>query len=543
MKKMLIGVLLLMVTSQAQIKTMERRYVPILLHGSQIPRIDLAWKEWTAFRYDRAAGSWRIVPWQVDEVDSNNKYNKEKDGVIDANDEILCMPEDLGDQAMAFEWLEDPQARQQPRIELTFTEENDSRKKGWLYLYRHVSTDQAPLSYHQRYSPALAGTAADTTRTLAYTIGHNRDGWIDFVSLSLSPHTDLVDRLKLRFSGETVFGGLGKYTCSEDTLNNGSSSYHTGLIRAFHDQRTLFSLPKIWPKPINTDYQLEYYPYSFRIGVAGIKVDPLLLAVAGLKSIRQSLDLSAQAAGGKFYSASNPGGVPIDGNIDNINTTLSTTDKAQWLLASGAWGTVVMVVELPQIKNSVIKVYYRDSGSGGTADGSPDTGDQSSYSDMGLWAYTLASALVTDRLNIDFNCYFIDSPNQDAAFGARLYQWNQTAPVINYAEQLFVPTTVMQQADQPALFHLQAGYPNPFNPAASLWQTTMEDVRGVTGFEAVVYNLLGQKIADLPALMGGRNVSWQWDGRDLSGRRVSAGMYVVRIRRQNQHWQQQVLVH
>ncbi len=543
MKKMLIGILLLMGTSQAQIKTMERRYVPILLHGSQIPRLDLVIKEWTAFRYDRAAASWRIVPWQVDEVDSNNKYNKEKDGVIDANDEILCMPEDLGDQAMPSEWLEDPQARQQPRIELTFTEENDSRKKGWLYLYRHVSTNQAPLSYHQRYSPAPAGTAADTTRTLAYTIGHNRDGWIDFVSLSLSPHTDLVDRLKLRFSGETFWGGIGKYTCSEDTLNNGSSTYHRGLIRAFHDQRTLFSFPKLWPKPVNADYQLEYFPYSFRIGVAGIKVEPGLMALAGLKSIRQSLDLSPLVSGGTFYSVANPDGVTIDGNGDNVKTDLAATDQAQWLLASGPWGSIMMIVELPQIQSAVNKIYYRDNSQGGTTDGSPDSGDLLSFGDMGLWAYTLKSALVTDRLNIDFSCYFIDSPNQDAEFGARLYQWNRTAPVMNFAEQVFIPTTVVQQADQPARFHLQAGYPNPFNPAASQWQTTMEHVHGATGFEAAVYNLLGQKIADLPALVGARHVVWQWDGRDLFGRRVSAGVYLVHIRRHEQIWQQQVLVH
>lgn len=542
MKKALLAVLLLSALSHSQVKTMDRRYVPISITGVQIPRIDLVIKEWSAYRYHRTSGTWTLVPWQVDEVDNDKKYNKEKDGLLDANDEILCMPEDLGDQAQAAEWLEDFQARKEQRIELTFTEPNDGQKKGWLYLYRNVSTDQAPPSYHQRYSSAPAGTAADTARTRAYTIGHNRDGWIDFVSLSISPNTDLVDRLKLRFSGDTPFGGMGKYTCSEDTLNNGSSSYHFGLIRAFHDQRTLFSIPKLWSKPVNADYQLEYYPYSYRIGVAGIRVDPLLLAVAGLKSIRQSLDLSPNAAGGSFYSVSNPGGVSIDGKTDNISTTLSTTDKAQWLLASGSWGTIMMILELPQIKNSVTKIYYRDNQQGGTADGSLDTGDQSSYCDMGLWSYTLASALVTDRLNIDFNCYFIDEPNQNALFGAQLFQWNQTEPTLTYAEQSYVQTGVLEHNEQPLDYQLQPGYPNPFNARSTLWQTSLLNAQAAADVEAVVYNLLGQKIAQLPAQGRAQGVTWRWDGRDAVGRRVGAGLYLVQIRAQERVWTQRVLV-
>lgn len=542
MKKALIAVLLFSALSLSQVKTMDRRYVPILVSGSQFPRVGLVVQEWSAFRYNRAAGTWTLVPWQVDEVDSDKKYNKEKDGLIDANDEILCMPEDLGDQALAAEWLEDIQARKEQRIELTFTEPKDSQKKGWLYLYRNVSTDQAPASYHQRYSSAPVGTAADTARTLAYTIGHNRDGWIDFVSLSIAPRTDLVDRLKLRFSGDTPFGGMGKYTCSEDTLNNGSSTYHPGLIRAFHDQRTLFSIPKLYNKPVNTDYQLEYYPYSFRIGVEGIKVDPLLLAVAGLKSIRESLDLSPNVAGGKFYSSTNPDGVDIDGKADNLNTSLSATDKAHWLLASGTFGTIMMVVELPQIKNSITKIYYRDNQQGGTADGSLDTGDQSSYSDMGLWAYTLASALVTDRLNIDFNCYFIDTPNQDATFGSRLYQWSQTSPTLNYAEQTFVSTAVQQHNELPQAYHLQPGYPNPFDAATTVWQTSLLSAQTATGLEAVVYNLLGQEIARLSAMSGAQGVTWRWDGRDAVGRRMTAGLYLVQIRAQERSWTQRILL-
>jgi hypothetical protein len=542
MKKIIFVILALFCSGFGQTKTLDRKYVPILIKGSQIPRVNLLIQEWKAYRFQADQNSWTLVPFQVDEVDSEGKYNKEKDGIIDTNDELLIMPEDLGDRAAVGDWLNDAGTRKEQRIELAFIDAQTIDKKGWLYLYRNVSSDQVPIGFHS-YVSAPTGTAADTAKTFSYTIGHNRDGWIDFVSFPVAPKKNMVDRLKLRFAGETMTAGLGKYVCSEDTLNNGSSSYHPGLVRAFHDQRTLFTIPKLWPKPINADYQLEYYPYSFRIGVSGIKVDPLLLALAGLKSIRQSLDLSAQAAGGKFYSPSNLEGVAIDGSTDNVATAISQTSGAQWLLASGPWGTVLMILELPQINKSITKVYYRDDQAGGTADGSSDTGDKASYGDMGLWVYTLASALVTDRINIDFNCYFINEPDHDAQFAQEIFAWDQNTPTLEYREQTFVATRVGQEFSTPDKFSLMPGYPNPFNPEQSVWQAQLQAPGWNADFEAVVYNLLGQRIAVLTAASGvTKTIEIRWNGRDLSGLLAPAGLYFLRVQVDNRSFLQRIVV-
>ena len=526
----------------SQTQTLDRKYVPIIFPGRQIPKLNLIISEWSAFRFNAQQKQWTRVAFQVDEVDGDGKYNKEKDGVLDANDELLVMPEDLGDQASAGEWLNDPSSRQSYRIELTFTDPLETNKKGWLYLYRWVSLEQSAVGYHH-YAAAPAGTAADTAKTLSYTIGHNRDGWINFVSLAANPQVSVVDRLKLRFAGETAMGGIGKYVCNEDTLNDGSSTYHVGAVRAFHDQRTLFSIPKLWGKPINADYQLEYYPCSFRIGVSGIQVNSMVLALAGLKSIRQSLDLSMATIGGKFFSPSNQEGALIDGNPDNIATAVGETSGAQWLLASGSWGTVLMILDLPKINKSITKIYYRDNQAGGTLDGSIDSGDMRSYGDMGLWVYTLASALVTDRINLDFVCYFINEPDQDARFAEQVFAWNQKALNVEYREQTFEPTAVKSSTLSPFEYHLLPGYPNPFNPERSIWQVLLHSSGRIQDHDAMIYDLLGRRLAVLTATATtAHTLAYSWDGRDESGTLAAPGIYFLRVTAFGQQHVQRILL-
>jgi hypothetical protein len=545
MKKTLLFLLALAGLGIGQTKTMDRKYVPIVIKGSQIPRVNLLIREWTAFCFHTDQNIWTRVPFQVDEVCSaHGKYNHEdgQDGIISAQDELLIMPEDLGDRAPADQWLDDPNSKKETRIELSFIDPRSAEKKGWLYLYKNISTDQAPSGYH-RYVAAPAGTAADTAKTNSYTIGHNKDGWIDFVSFAAAPHKDVVDRLKLRFAGETLYGSLGKYVCSEDTLNNGSSSYHPGIVRAFHDQRTLFALPKLWPSAFNADYQIEYFPSSFRIGAFNVNIDKLALAMFGLKSLRQSLDLSAEAAGGKFYSSANPDGVLIDGTTDVITTALTQTSGAQWVLASGSWGTILMILDLPQIKNSITKVYYRDNAAGGTMDGSLDSGDLVSYGDMGLWVYTLASALVTDRINIDFACYFINEPDHNAVFAQQVFDWNQQAPVLAYLEQTYSATGVRSSDETPDDFTLAAGYPNPFNPLQSMWQAVLHTPGLEAQCDAAVYNVLGQAVAVLgPFTATARSTLLTWDGRMTSGLMAPAGLYFIQVHSNGHRFLQRIMV-
>ncbi|HPI72908.1 MAG TPA: hypothetical protein PK843_19350 [bacterium] len=527
-----------------QTKTMDRRFVPIILSGSQFPRTDLRISEWAAFRFDVQSRRWTAVPFQVEEVDIVNgrrKYNhvQARNDRIDPVDEMIIMPEDLGDRAAIDQWLAEPQSRYDSRIELTFSDPTAPDNKGWLYLY--PAADAPAVSGYHHYSPAPAGTAADTVRTRSYRIGRTPNGWIDYISFAAAPEKNLVDRLKLRLSGKSFLPGLRRYTINEDTLNNGSSTYHWGVVRALHDQRPSVSFPVVGA--LKADHQWEYYPYSFRIGASGIAVQESILQLIGLNSIRQSLDLSLHAVGGRFYSAANTGGVPIDGNPENIAAKLQQTDGAQWLMASGPWGTIEMIVESPKIRNATVSLYYHDNLAGGTLDGSIDTGDQRSLGDMGLWVHTKKNNLSTDRLSIDFTCYLINEPNHNAAFGNRLFQWDQNDVMLEYQEQTH--STRLDDPDGCSSdgWVLQPGAPNPFNPQRSTWQAMLQAPAAGPQPEAGIHNLLGQCVVVL-APQAADNGSWRfrWTGLAATGAQAPDGLYILRIQGPEQTFSQRFLL-
>jgi hypothetical protein len=79
----------------------------------------------------------------------------------------------------------------------------------------------------------------------------------------------------------------------------------------------------------------------------------------------------------------------------------------------------------------------------------------------------------------------------------------------------------------PAVFSLSPNYPNPFNPETSIGYTIVES--GVVRLDIV--NISGQLVRTLVdgAQSQGRHTV-VWDGRDGSGKRVSAGVYLYRLR-------------
>jgi hypothetical protein len=79
----------------------------------------------------------------------------------------------------------------------------------------------------------------------------------------------------------------------------------------------------------------------------------------------------------------------------------------------------------------------------------------------------------------------------------------------------------------PAEFALAAPSPNPFRTDGT---TVRFDLPRPTDAQVSVYDLAGRRVATLTegALPAGRH-SVRWDGRDVTGRRVGAGVYFVRL--------------
>ena len=82
-------------------------------------------------------------------------------------------------------------------------------------------------------------------------------------------------------------------------------------------------------------------------------------------------------------------------------------------------------------------------------------------------------------------------------------------------------------AESPKVFTLHQNAPNPFNPATSIPFSLAR--RGTV--RLVVHDALGRTVRTLvdgPRAAGTHTL--RWDGRDDSGRAVSSGVYICRMR-------------
>ena len=96
-----------------------------------------------------------------------------------------------------------------------------------------------------------------------------------------------------------------------------------------------------------------------------------------------------------------------------------------------------------------------------------------------------------------------------------------------YLEGEGPPVALDDDLSMPLSFALHANYPNPFNPAT----TIRFDLPEAGRVSLIVYDVLGREVKFLVSreLVSGFHEA-EWDGTDESGRLVSAGIYLYRIR-------------
>ena len=99
---------------------------------------------------------------------------------------------------------------------------------------------------------------------------------------------------------------------------------------------------------------------------------------------------------------------------------------------------------------------------------------------------------------------------------------NQSTPITAVATEVATPTT----------FALGANYPNPFNPATTIPFTVPV---GADDVNLTIYNVLGQPVRQVwngPLVAGEHRLAW--DGRDVQGLPVAAGVYLVQLHQGDQ---------
>jgi hypothetical protein len=521
----------------AQNNSLTRQYTPVVQSMSTALLFGLNVNEWSAFRFDRAANAWHPVPFQIDQLKDNGRYDKDSDGVADATDELIFMPEDAGDRADNSFWLENSASQQHPRIELEFTDPLATDEKGWIYLYKNVDETISVENYID-YSPGPSDKpAADTVKTDAFILGHDKNGWIDYLAFP-DGRGDIIDRFKLRLAGKGFL--IPAFEINEDFVEAETGAdavaYYSGPVRSFHETKAVILIEKLnlplLPATSDFKYNYQYTSHSFQI-TAETDIDAGLLALFGIKTIRQSLDFNENAAGMKIYSLNNIAGLLVDGATDSYSDAVNNSSSQNWVMASGANGTVMLIVDISLMRNSRRLLFYADDLTGNDRpDGTLDTGDMKSFGDMGLMLKATGDALITDQLTVKFKGYFIDQPNLDAEFGNTIYAWEQNPLLMTVTEQAFAPTIVTEKKNiSPDAFYLAPAYPNPYSSSAGGFIHFEINGRKNEVYDLVVYNVLGRRVARIKSIQfdASETRTLTWNARDFDGEPLSPGVYFYQL--------------
>ena len=109
------------------------------------------------------------------------------------------------------------------------------------------------------------------------------------------------------------------------------------------------------------------------------------------------------------------------------------------------------------------------------------------------------------------------------------YYWLSAVNADTESAKIASSSVNITQVDNnaPLEFGLQAPYPNPFNPST----TISFSVPQTDHVELVVYNITGAKIHTLISdTVNSGHHTVIWDGKDMNGTQVAAGIYLIQMR-------------
>jgi hypothetical protein len=307
--------------------------------------------------YAYRGGDWQAVPFQIDEVSLTGTFVISDNGLLDANDELVFMAGDAGDQVSAAIWPADSQARLNSRYAITVSDPLSASQQAWVYLYRSTTLTRSNTVY-VNWTQGLQTAAA-----VSYTAAFSPTRFLGLADLHINGNSaDILDRQKVRTE---LLGGLVKI--NEEGL-------------AALNPATL-TLPITGPiRAATGEGALRAAFYRSRIDF-DVQFDLTVLGAIQPNFIRTSFDWISPTLSGvdTYYDSNIPAGTAIDGAPD----TISTTPPLDWFQVNGeAAGPGGLVMTFPRLdaRGGAVLNYYKDNGTLDT----DDTGDQRSYGDSGL---------------------------------------------------------------------------------------------------------------------------------------------------------------
>ena len=524
----LIFLIVMVSFSYAQV---ERPYEPIIITGDSVDLfLNHKIKNLYFFSYDVNVNSWRLIPFQIDEVnsavDDSMKYFIPEDslgGILDSDDELVFMASDFGDKAHDSSWVAETDTN---RIELIFTDPLDNNMS-YTYLYSSSSlNEQIPDYYGMMYD-----SLNDRIHSTNYEVGFNKTGQLGDVLIKPAiggSEKDIFDRIKIR-----AIGSLWSFPIflSEENIESKYAYAKTGPVRIIRNMvgSFVYDLLNFDESFTQTSF---FYPWNGSFRLVDIPLGQAKDVGAQVDRLRVSWDFNQDATGMRFYSENNRRGFPIDGVIDHIDSTCFP-DELNWTMGTGESGTILNNFYIPPFGDTII-LYYHEASDGSTADDSPElefeTGDFVSFADNGYILKDNIENYITNETTFNFIYYnFFLPPKFDPEDASRIC--DQMKAPLNFATktQSYTPPStcvVDKNIMKPGEFFLVQNYPNPFNSI-----TTISFGLASNGFVSLkIYDSLGRLVKTVTEqnLIKGFH-KFKWSGKNENGTPVPTGIYFYRI--------------
>ena len=524
----------------ARSQSLLNSYQPVVLTGAQVPDfLGYPVNEISLWVFEPASHEWKEVPFQIDQRSPSGSYFTNDDSVLDENDELVFMARDLGIAAGEMDWIPDTTGQNYSRYQIAVADPENPDLKVYGYLYRAAPKLKQPLIFLNRQTGDIYSGQ--------YTIGFGENGLPDKLIIPQSAGgsgQDILDRLKIHVVAEVQgFSGPTQVRISENSIKMQGLKFKPGPVRIIRSivfklvvdlgpQLGEITLPDVYYFPI------FFYPYSMAVQADSIDLSEIGTLNAKILSVRYSMDLNPNAAGMKFFNPNNAA-VLVDGRPDSVNRALSPGLSYQ--MVTGNQGTVVSLLEVPDVGDQQ-KLYYCESTTGSTCDGTPDTGDGFSYGDAGFW---ITGTGIQGVLKFYSTIYMLPG-NQPQSEAVKLFDRAQNPFIITTAGQAS-RVSVSEHPNisrSPDRFQVFPAYPNPFYPNRSGRQTALRYfLPKPAPVEIAIYDITGKSIRHLRFLgqsAGTHTISW--NGRDETGRLLPSGVYFYRIHAGRKYITQKLLL-
>ena len=530
---MTLGLILFINLSHAQVK---RPYEPIVLKGDTLAQFsNYEIKYLYVYAYDANLNSWKLIPFQIDEIDSSANeeekyYEPESDsllsGVLDFDDELVFMARDLGDKADSANWVDNTDSI---RYEIELVDSSDG-KKGYVYLYYSDSIkEQIPDKYGMYFD-----SINDRVSSNNYELGFDRGtpdttGQMNDVRIKSGTGEDIFDRLKVRAIGWWLFYYIDFY----ETTIKARDAYASfiGPVRIIRNMKGRFTYERLDMNEKFTQ-SLLFYPYSGSFKIVDIPIGVLKEYGGEVWTIRVSWDLNENASGMNFYSEYNKNGYLIDGKKDNIDQTCNP-GELNWTMATGSQGTMLNIFDIAPFGN-VKRLYYYDNSEGGTGDNPNyfivDTGDSLSFGDSGFSLENKIENYINKKtlFNVIYYNYFLHPYFAPDSASLMCEQLKNPLKYFTKIQKYSSPAAINENESLSLFeFSLFQNYPNPFNASTTISFTLPHR----TFLSLQIYDAMGRLINKLVQQnLSAGSYKFTWSGQNEAGLPVSSGLYFCKLK-------------